>query len=198
MRLLVPKPIVVVLTVNGHPVRALLDSGSLGDFILTAIVDQLKLKRKAHETPIPLHLAMQGSKTKITASVEAKIQYQTIRENRTFHVINVSNYNMILGTLFLYQHQVYMGLNPARAMIGSEVSLPIEQGVETKPVISSIEYDDPKVKEARALLTKLAEPLCKGIEETGLPPMHVINHEIPLLDVDKVYSWRLSRCLEMF
>ena len=38
---LVPKPLVVVVKVNGHAARALLDSGSLGDFISTSLTDQL-------------------------------------------------------------------------------------------------------------------------------------------------------------
>ena len=33
-----PKPLVVKVAVNGHPARALLDSGSLGDFIIWDIV----------------------------------------------------------------------------------------------------------------------------------------------------------------
>ena len=41
---ILPKPVVVKLEVNGHPVRALLDSGLLGDFISSTLVDQLSVK----------------------------------------------------------------------------------------------------------------------------------------------------------
>ena len=34
-----PKPLVVKVTVNGHPARALLDSGSLGDFMSSTLAD---------------------------------------------------------------------------------------------------------------------------------------------------------------
>ena len=34
-----PKPIVVKVEINGHPVQALLDSSSLGDFVSTMLVD---------------------------------------------------------------------------------------------------------------------------------------------------------------
>jgi len=48
---IVPRPIVVTVKVDGHPARALLDSGSLGDFIAS----------------LSLQLAVQGSRSKINA-----------------------------------------------------------------------------------------------------------------------------------
>ena len=39
-----PKPIVVRVTVNDHPARALLDSGSLGDFMSTMLADVAVLR----------------------------------------------------------------------------------------------------------------------------------------------------------
>jgi hypothetical protein len=40
----VPRPIVVVAKINSQSVQALIDSGSLGDFMSTTLADQLKLK----------------------------------------------------------------------------------------------------------------------------------------------------------
>jgi hypothetical protein len=60
---LLPKPVVIKLEINELPVRALIDSGSLGDFISSTIVNQLKLKRVILEKPIGLQLAVQGSRT---------------------------------------------------------------------------------------------------------------------------------------
>ncbi len=34
--------------------------------------------------------------------------------------------------------------------------------------------------------------------ETPLPPLQVINHQIPLIEPDKIYPWRPSWCPEMF
>ena len=52
---LIPLPIVVVMKVVSFPCRALLDSGSLGDFISTTLVDQLQLATFELEKPITLH-----------------------------------------------------------------------------------------------------------------------------------------------
>ena len=56
-----PKPIVVKVNVNGHPARALLDSGSLGDFMSTTLADQLEVKKMLLDIPLSLQLAVQGS-----------------------------------------------------------------------------------------------------------------------------------------
>ena len=64
---LLPKPVVIKVTVNGEPARALIDSGSLGDFMSSTLVDQLKLKRNILEKAVGLQLAVQGSRSKINA-----------------------------------------------------------------------------------------------------------------------------------
>lgn len=51
-RWVIPEPIVIVVNINGHPARALLDSGSLSDFM-------------------SVHLAVQGSRAKITVGCKA-------------------------------------------------------------------------------------------------------------------------------
>jgi hypothetical protein len=77
----VPKPLVVVVKVNGHPARALFDSGSLGDFVSSTLVDQLKLKKDALTKPIPLHLAVQGSRSMINYGTMVQFEYQTVNES---------------------------------------------------------------------------------------------------------------------
>ena len=56
-----PKPLVVKVTVNGHPARALLDSGSLGDFMSSTLADQLGIQKEPLNTPLALQLTVQGS-----------------------------------------------------------------------------------------------------------------------------------------
>ena len=93
-----PKPIVVKMMMNGHPVRALLDSGSLGDFLSSTLADQLKVKREPLETPLSLQLAVQGSRSKINARSTVHLEYQEINEHRVLDIININNYDLILGT----------------------------------------------------------------------------------------------------
>ncbi|KAK7022780.1 hypothetical protein VNI00_016951 [Paramarasmius palmivorus] len=122
----VPKPIVVVTHLNGHPVRTLLDTGSLTDIVSTKVVDQLQLRKKALNKPLTLHMAVSGSRSSVKWTAEAELEYQKIRERRTFDVANLRTYDVILGTPFLYQHQAVVGMNPPRVVIGSETSQAIE------------------------------------------------------------------------
>ena len=195
---LLPKPIVVKMEINGHPARALLDSGSLGDFISSTLVDQLSITREPLSTPLSLHLAVQGSRSKVNASVSVKLKYQGIDDTRTLDIINLNNYDLILGTPFMFQHKICLGFNPARVVIGSDVALPMKAGFDTKLLVSMLSPDERQMESVREELRRYADPLCKDMEETDLPPLRAINHTIPLIDESKIYSWRPSRCPEVF
>ncbi|KAJ6599947.1 hypothetical protein DFH09DRAFT_1303300 [Mycena vulgaris] len=101
----VARPLVIVVRVNGEPTRALVDSGSLGDLISTSLADQLRLRRQELSDPITLQLAVQGSRSKINHSAKVKFSYQDISEEHTFFIANLSGYDMILGTAWLFQHK---------------------------------------------------------------------------------------------
>jgi hypothetical protein len=105
---ILPKPIVARVTVNGHPARALLDSGSLGDFMSSTLVDQLQVKRTMLDVPLSLQLAVQGSRSKVNTVAMMQLQYQDINETRTFDVINLNSYDLILGTPWMHQHQIWI------------------------------------------------------------------------------------------
>jgi hypothetical protein len=193
---IVPRPIVVTVKVNGHPARALLDSGSLGDFIASTAADQLNVKRVKLNSPLSLQLAVQGSRSKINAGAKIRLDYQGISEERYLDIINISGYDLILGTPWWFQHQVCVGFNPARVVIGSDISLPLTGPSVTEIASRAVALQEDEVTAARNFLKAYAEPLCKTASETELPPLRVINHTIPLKDKDKVYQWRPSRCPE--
>ena len=193
-----PKPIVIKVTVDGHPARALLDTGSLGDFMSSTLADQLGVKKEVLDAPLALQLAVQGSRSKVNSVTTVKLQYQDINESRTFDIINLNSYDLILGTPWMHQHQVCVGFNPARIVIGSDEAQPLKAGNDTKLMVHALTPDGQAVEDAREELRQYAAPLCKGIAETNLPPLRDINHTIPLIDEEKTYPWRPSRCPEIF
>ena len=143
---MLPKPIVIRVSLNKLPVRALVDSGLLGDFILLTIVDQLKLKRTILDKLLGLQLAVQGSRSKINLFVNATYSYQNIKDSRRFDVANLNDYNLILGMPWIYQHQVCIGLNPTRIVVGSDEPLPTTSGTDTKYLLGSASpSSDPRV-----------------------------------------------------
>ena len=196
---ILPKPVVVKLEVNGHPVRALLDSGSLGDFVSSTLVDQLAIKRDTLDPPLSLHLAVQGSRSKVNARASVNLKYQGINESHTLDIINLNNYDLILGTPFMYQHQICLGFNPARVVVGSDIALPLKAGLDTKLMVAMLgTLEEKQIESVRENLRQYADPICKEVHKTDLPPFRAINHTIPLIDESKIYPWRPSRCPEVF
>lgn len=193
-RRIIPEPIVVMAKINGHTVRALLDSGSLSDFMSAKLAHQLKIKTFELAKPLPVQLAVQGSRAKINLGCKANLAYQSVSEERYFDIINLLNYDLILGTPFLYQHQVILGMNPTTVTIGSSHALPVE-GKQSRTIESRVaEVLEDKLEAARKLLREYAAPICQEASGAPLPPLRAINHTIPLKDPSKVYSWRPSKC----
>ncbi|KAF8808285.1 hypothetical protein BYT27DRAFT_7189062 [Phlegmacium glaucopus] len=158
---ILPKPIVVKVTIDGHPAWALLDSGSLGDFMSSTLADQLSVKKEKLDVPLPLQLAVQGSRSKVNAVTSVQFQYQGINEQQTFDIININNYDLILGTPWMHQHQVCLGFNPARVVIGSNESQPLQAGPKTRLMIHALtpeEQDEEKVREELLPMLLIPKP----------------------------------------
>ncbi|OCH86074.1 hypothetical protein OBBRIDRAFT_738693 [Obba rivulosa] len=178
----VPEPVVVVVRVNDQPARTLLDTGSLSDFMSAKLAHQLGIKPFELEKPLPVHLAVQGSRAKINLGCNAGIEYQTIRETRYFDIINLLNYDLILGTPFLFQHQVFIGFNPAKVVVGSSEAQPLKgQSIRVLESRAADLFGD-RLEEARRYLHEYAAPICKEAQDSPLPPLREINHTIPLKD----------------
>ena len=116
---LVPQPIVVIAKVEGQDARALLDSGSLADFMSSRFADQIKIKRTPLAKPLPVGMATSGSRSMSNYCAEARLQFAEVDSVRHFDILNLENYGIILGMLFLYQHKVVIGFNNSCVFIGS-------------------------------------------------------------------------------
>ncbi|QRV99116.1 Reverse transcriptase (RNA-dependent DNA polymerase) [Ceratobasidium sp. AG-Ba] len=189
-----PKPIIVKAMINGKEVRALVDSGSLGDFMSTTVVDQLRLKREKLAKPIGLQMAVTGSRSSINHSVVGRFGYQGIDEDRRFDVINLENYDLILGTPFMYQYKVIMGFNPPTISLGCTKAEPIDRETALIIELMAAELYEEKIEERREELRQYGADLCKNMSETPLPPFRAINHTIPLIDENKKYRSRRVQC----
>lgn len=192
----VPNTLIVQAELEGQSVRVLLDSGSQADLVSSTIVDQLRLTKCALTKPLQLQMAMSGSSGMFHYNVRAKLKYQTFDEYRDFDVGNLDNYDMILGTPFLFQHSVRLSFNPNGVYIRSDATLPMDGA--NVVLISSLPADivESNLEDLRQMLKVEATELCKKASETKLPPFRAINHTIPLIDLDKTYNFVPSRCAE--
>ncbi|KAJ3487529.1 hypothetical protein NLI96_g3480 [Meripilus lineatus] len=190
----IPKTIVITIHINGKPIRALVDSGSMADFLSTTIVDQLQLKREILIKPLPVQLAVHGSRTKVNCCTTVDLEYQGIKGQRRFDIANLDHYDAILGTPFLFQHKVAIAFNPSRIVIGSTEPEAIK-GVETSVIVSAaVEILEDELEKLRAELRREAADLCADADHTELPPLRIVNHRIPLIDDRKVYPYRPAKC----
>ena len=185
----VPEPIVIQATINGHEVRALIDTGSMADFVSTTVVEQLKLKKEIYAKPLSVQLAVHGSRSKINCGTRVRFRYQSINCKRRFDIANLDNYDMILGTPFIYQHKVVIGLNPPCVVVGSDK--PTEMNGPDVVTISSAAADllDNGISELRTQLRAEADDLCPDTSRTALPPLRDVNHTIPLIDPKQIYRF---------
>ena len=190
----IPKPIVVVVKINGHPARALVDSGSLGDFMSSTLAEQLHVEKDEFEAPVMVQLAVQGSRSKSNYNAKVQFEYQMINEKRNFDVINLTNYDLILGTPWMYQHQVSIGLHPIHVIIGSNEPLPMKGPAVAKLSTGAMTMVQENLQCIREDLVEYAKPLCIDEKTAPLPPLRKINHRIPIIDSNKAYKYRPSHC----
>ncbi|TDL15616.1 hypothetical protein BD410DRAFT_816934 [Rickenella mellea] len=176
----IPSPLVIMVFINNQAVRALLDTGSLADFMSTTLADQLSLAREPLEKPLPVQLAISGSRTVVNYSATVDLRYQDINERRRFDIVNLDSYDLILGTPFLFAHKVLLGFNPSQIAIGSKISLPIKG--ESVSVISSRAADvlDTRLDVLRQELKNYAKNICKDALQTPLPPLRAVELELLL------------------
>jgi hypothetical protein len=179
---IVPKGCIVEAQVNGSIARALIDTGLFSDFILTMLVDQLKLEMEQLKKPLTLQLTVTGLCGTIHSSITVDFNILASQQWTQFNVINLDNYDMILGTPFLYQHKVMIGFNPMRFLLGSLTLLPIAGNQVVKIKLMAVDVFGESLENVRELLRKEAEDLDKAVEDTPLPPFCEINHHIPLKD----------------
>lgn len=169
------RPIVMVAKINSQSVQALIDSGSLGDFMSATLTDQLKLKQIILEKPLPLQLAVQGSCSKINTGTCVEFQYQAIKEDHYFNIMNISNYDLILGCPWIYQHRVSIGLNLTTVIVGSQTSLPLEGNDVMKIASCAMVIYDDAIDKIHQELIAYAEPICVESLDMDLPLPPIIQ-----------------------
>jgi len=123
------------------------------------LADQLAVKHSTLYALLSLQLAVQGSRSKVNSARMVQFKYQGIDETHSFDIINLNSYDLILGTLWMHQHQVCLGFNPARVMIGSDEPLLLKAGNDTKLIVHTMLLKDKAVDRAREDLRRYANPL---------------------------------------
>lgn len=143
--------------------------------------------------PLGLQVAVQGSCSKIDTGTQVKFKYKTIKENHYFDIINISKYNIILGIPWMFQYKAYIGINPLCLVVGCDDSQPITGSNISNITSKAIKLTQQSIDKAQQVLIAYIEPLCKTANKTELSLFRAINRMLPLIDKNKIYSWRESQ-----
>ena len=100
----IPCPIIITVKINRELVRVMIDSGLLADFMSTKFANQIGIRKIVLAKLLPIQLVVQGSRSKVNYYTNVRIQYGEINSIQHFDIINLDNYDIILRTLFLFQH----------------------------------------------------------------------------------------------
>src|SRR5882762_7383320 len=104
------------------------------------------------------------------------LQYQTIDEQWQFDIMNLDGYDLLLGTPFMFQHQILLGFNPTQVIVKSHIRLPL-WGDQVMVLTSlTMDLEDVHLKSLCAELCTYAQDICRGVANTPLPPLRAINH----------------------
>ncbi|KAG8725309.1 hypothetical protein FRC09_002671 [Ceratobasidium sp. 395] len=139
----VARAIIVEMFVNGKSCRVLLDSGSLGNFISSTVVNQLRIKTEVLAKPMGLAMAVSGLRGVIKHSATVNIKCQDIDNTYCLDVANLDCYNLISGTTFMYRHSIMLGFNPESVLVRSNKPSPLDG-----PTIQTISSNATEVYEA--------------------------------------------------
>ena len=101
--------------------------------------------------------------------------------DQTFDVVSLEHYDTIVGTPFLYQHQVTIGFNPSCVTIG--LSEPLGMICPEVMTISSAATDllNKGTDNLKDQLRHETEDLCQDTSKTVLPSNHLFHQRIPLV-----------------
>ncbi len=95
---------------------------------------------------------------------------------------------MILGTLWLYQHEMTVGFSSSKMIISSITLWPMHgPAVGVLESRATVIYEESLMRYCQELI-EYARPLFKKVSKTLLLLLQAINHQIPLIEPDKVYS----------
>jgi hypothetical protein len=95
-----------MLDVQGLQAKALIDPGSTTDMVSSDFARVAKLEPIELETPIPLQLALSGSRSKINFGTRPKISLGSIEEERYLDITALDGYDVILGTPFCWENGI--------------------------------------------------------------------------------------------
>jgi hypothetical protein len=104
------RPICAEVHVNGIPAYTLFDSACTTDMISPELAYIAHADRVDLTEQMGLQLGTKGSRSRINYGAVVDIEYQNTNERRYFDVVDIDKYDLILGTVFCREHDIWLDL----------------------------------------------------------------------------------------
>ncbi|KAF8230132.1 hypothetical protein L208DRAFT_1283052 [Tricholoma matsutake] len=191
------------MKIHGLEANVLLDSGCTSDSVSPEFTIPANLKVHELEEPMPLQLGMVGTRSKINFGLFVEFELGNLSENHYFNVINIDQYDTIIGTVFMQKHGIVLDFEQDKVWLqGHDLQTIVESASTFQQVCSDDKVSDDwneyieeftQDRYAKEEWLEAGKDILQGVPEQP-PPMREINHQIPLVDDHKKYHYYLPKC----
>ena len=166
----------VYITVNGHKTKALFDTGTMGDNLISGkFVSTFQIPTQDLDTPISLKMAVKASRSTINYKSQPLIQVGDETGDTTDALVCLlDNYDILLGMPYLTAHNAIIDCGNAIITFPKKgVTLPCKKANNTRfSAMTSSDTPDFTLEFREVFHTK---------KITELPPLRKVNHHINLI-----------------
>ena len=171
------------VTVNGHKVKALFDTGTMGDNLISGIfVSTFQIPTQDLDTPISLKMAVKGSRSTMNYKAQPLIQVGDETGDTTDALVcSLDNYDIFLGMPYLTTHNAIIDCgNPIITFPKKGITLTCKKANKTRfGAMTSSDTPDFISEFPEVFPTK---------KITELPQLRKVNHHLNLIEAKSAPS----------
>lgn len=120
----------IYISINGLKAHALIDSGSSTDLMSYDFARLSKATTVELKEQLALQMVVSGSRSKLNYGTWSDIELGSIKSKHYFDISNLDQYDVILGTPFLWEH----GVSPIFEERGSSGGWVMHQGTRLEGI----------------------------------------------------------------
>ncbi|KAF9489600.1 hypothetical protein BDN71DRAFT_1401365 [Pleurotus eryngii] len=99
---------IAIVAIHGHRALIMFDIGCTTDIISPQFATIAKVPYGYLKDPVPLQLGTVGSSAKLQFGTNVNIQIMDIDDVEYCNVVNINQYDTILGTPFMHKHGIIL------------------------------------------------------------------------------------------
>ncbi|KAF9484074.1 hypothetical protein BDN70DRAFT_798505, partial [Pholiota conissans] len=183
--------------INGQDAWTLWDAGSTTTSITPSFADVANINAFPLLDPFMVQLGTVGSRAKITHGADVKVSMPGFNDSIYVDICNLDRYDLVIGTPFMRRNGVVLDFERNVITInGTDIpALPYPNDIDprlhrTRATIELTEDDIPQLREH---WRREYDDMVNGTP-SKLPPFREVNHEIHLIDENRVYTYHTPRC----